>query len=139
MTTDAEIPDDVQALLRDHIESHEELEVLLLLYRSREQWLDLESIQAQSRLPGVSADTTDALVQHGLLAVRDAATKPVYTYCATDPSLQTLVTRLAQAYAATPLAVMKLMTTNAMNRLRASALQTFADAFVLRGKRKRDV
>jgi hypothetical protein len=136
MTAYAEIPDDVQAFLRDYIGSYEELEVLLLLYRSRDQWHNLGAITARLRLPGVSTETTASLVASRLLAVRETAAEAVYAYGPTDPALENAVTRLAQSYAEAPLAVMKVMTDNAMNRLRVSALQTFADAFVLRRRRK---
>ena len=136
MTAYAEIPDAVQAFLRDYIGSYEELEVLLLLYRSRGQWHSLDEITARLRLPGVSTETAGSLVASRLLAVRETATEPVYAYGPTDPALENAVTRLAQSYAEAPLAVMKVMTDDAMNRLRVMALQTFADAFVLRRKRK---
>jgi hypothetical protein len=136
MTAYAEIPDDVQAFLRDYIGSYEELEVLLLLYRARDQWHHLAAVTAQLRLPGVSAETAEALVASRLLAVRGTSGEALYAYVPADPALEIAVTRLAQSYAEAPLAVMKVMTDNAMNRLRVSALQTFADAFVLRRKRK---
>lgn len=138
MMADAEIPDDVQAFLRDYIESYEELEVLLLLHRSGKQWHSLGALTAQLRLPGVSEETAETLASRGLLAVRRTEIEPGYAYDPAEPVLETAVARLARSYAEAPLAVMKLMTANAMNRLRVSALQTFADAFVLHRKRRRD-
>jgi hypothetical protein len=139
MTADAEIPDDVQAFLRDQIESYEELEVLLLLHGSHGQWLDVDAIKAQLPLPGISMETVEILVARQLLVVRATLADPVYAYGPANHAVEATVARLAQSYAVAPLALMKLMTNNAMNRLRVSALETFADAFVLRRKKKRDV
>ena|SRR5688572_1598621 len=138
MTADADIPKDVQAFLRDYIESYEELEVLLLLHRLRGGAYAIAAITAQLPLPGINSETTEALVARGLLSARRTGTEPVYAYAPEDPEVDATVARLAQSYASVRLSVMKLMTANAMDRLRASALHTFADAFVFGRKKKRD-
>jgi len=138
MTADPDIPGDVQVFLRNHIESYEELEMLLLVRRLRGQWHSLPALTAQLPLPGIGDETAEALVARRLLATRRTSPETLYSYAPADPALELVVARLAQTYAMVPLAVMKLMTANALDRLRASALQTFADAFVLGRRRRRD-
>jgi hypothetical protein len=138
MSADVEVPDDVQAFMQDYVDSYEELEVLLLAHRTCDQWRSAAAIAEQLPLPGISAETAEVLVTRGLLSVQTTEIGPIYTFAPADPVLEAAVTRLAQWYTSAPLAVMKLMMTHAMNRLRVRALQRFAEAFVLRRKQKRD-
>jgi hypothetical protein len=71
----------------------------------------------------------------GLVSRRDGAPQAVYCYSPQDPKLHEAVVGLAREYREQPIAIIKLLSTNAIERVRTAALRTFADAFVI-GKDK---
>jgi hypothetical protein len=131
-----ELPEDVRALLHEHIESYEQLEVLLLLRRERyEQWTG-EALAARLRVRAELIDTALAgLEASGLIELAGAAPAR-FAYRPASSGLDAAVGRLEREYAERPILVIQLMSTNAIERLRTAALHTFADAFVLKKKDK---
>jgi len=130
----SDLPDDVRALLHEHIDSYEQLEILLLLRRERhEQWTG-ERLAARLRVraeliePALAGLKTGGLVE----AVGVAPTR--FTYHPATAELDASVGRLEQEYAQRPILVIQLMSANAIDRLRTAALHTFADAFILKKK-----
>jgi DNA-binding IscR family transcriptional regulator len=128
-----EIPEEVQAFLRDHIESYEQLEILLLLWRERVAVWTVEHISARLRIPApLAAAALASLSASRLVESRDDQPEPGLAYAPATATLDEIVNRLAGAYANKPIEIIKLMSANAIQRVRTAALQAFADAFVLR-------
>ena len=129
----AEIPDDVQALLRDHIESYEQLEVLLLLRREVGKTWAAERISERLGIsPALAADALAALGTSRLVVAHEDEPETRYAYAPEKASLVETVNRLASDYASARIEIIKLMSANAINRVRTGALRAFADAFVIR-------
>lgn len=136
---DPEPPEELQRFLREHIETYEQLEIVLLLRNRPGQSLDCDAISAELRLPeAVVEEALDALSQRELVTRTPAAAGPVFSYSPETPNLAELVSALAQLNLERRLDVMRLMTANSIERLRAKAASTFADAFLLRRRRRKD-
>lgn len=120
------VPEDLQDLLREHVESIDQLEVLAQLRREVPRAWSAEDVAARLRLP-VSA--ARAALQHlcsaGLVTVAplDAAE---FSYRPLSGELHERAERLLQLYAAERAAVMRVLSRNAIARLRAGALSAFA-------------
>lgn len=122
--------------MTEFIHSYEQLEILLFLYRRPgEHWSAEDIAQQLKSAPESAAATLEALRARGLLGKQ---TGPVSTF-SYEPATQELaesVTELAEAYAEGPILVIEFMSANAIERVRSSALKTFAEAFRLRGPGK---
>ena len=131
-----DLPEDVRALLHQHIESYEQLETLLLLRRERyEQWTG-EGLAARLRVRAELIETAVAGLEASGLVERAGAAPTRFAYRAADTGLDAAVGRLEREYAERPILIIQLMSANAIERLRTAALHTFADAFVLKKKDK---
>jgi hypothetical protein len=130
----ASLPEDVRALLHQHIDSYEQLETLLLLRRERyEQWTSA-GLAARLRVPGDLIETAlKGLGASGLVAAAGGVPAR-FAYRAASPALDAAVGHLEREYAERPILIIQLMSANAIERLRTAALHTFADAFVLNKK-----
>lgn len=136
---DAEPTEELQRFLREHIETYEQLEIVLLLRHRSGQSLDCDAISVELRLPeAVAEEALDALSQRELVTRTPAAAGPLFSYRPETPHLAELVSALAQLNHDRRLDVMRLMTANSIERLRAKAASTFADAFLLRRGRRKD-
>ena len=58
------------------------------------------------------------------------------TYRVQSEEAEATIERLARAYKDQPMPVIKLMSANAIERVRTAALRTFADAFLIRKDKK---
>jgi len=129
-----DLPEDVCALLHEHIETYEQLEVLLLLRRERyEKWTVpglAARLQVRAELIGSALEGLEAA---GLVAVTGAAH---FAYRPATSILDAATGRLDQEYTERPIPIIQLMSTNAIERVRNAALHTFADSFVLKKKDK---
>jgi hypothetical protein len=129
------LPKNVHAFLRNCVESYEQLELLLFLRENAAVEWPMSEITERKRFP---ADETEEAVR-GLLAAGCIAerTEPrrAIRYAPRDEGQAEAIDQLAAAYAARPLAIIKLMNANAIERVRSAAMDTFADAFVL-GRKK---
>jgi len=134
LTDAGELPEDVRALLHEHIESYEHLETLLLLRRERyEQWTS-ETLAARLRVrPELIESALASLKASGLVETLGVAPTR-FAYRPASSGLDGAVGRLAREYAERPILIIQLMSANAIERLRTAALHTFADAFVLHKK-----
>jgi hypothetical protein len=128
------LPQDVQDLLRSRVESYEHLAILLLVYRERTRdWSDADLTETL-RIPAQLAESAvSGLLAAGLLRADSEADPPRYTYAACGAT-DGAIGRLALEYTNNPARVVKLLSANAIERVRTSAARTFADAFVLKGK-----
>jgi hypothetical protein len=134
-----ELPEEVQRFLREHIESFEQLEIVLLLRSRPDQALSSTAISAELRLPETIVDETlHTLSGRELVARAPGVDGPLFTYSPETPTLAELVSAVAQLNQDRRLDVMRVMTANSIDRLRAKAVSTFADAFLLRRGKGKD-
>jgi hypothetical protein len=121
----------LQAFLHDSISSYEELEALLLLAReSHRSWSDDELAEALKVQVDRIEPALDALTSvEGLLAVDNQAGQRRFQYAPKSELQRQIVEELATAYAEQRLAIVQLMSANALNRVRNAALRGLANAF----------
>jgi hypothetical protein len=129
-----ELPEDVRALLHEHIESYEQLETLLLLRRERHEQWSAEGVAARLHVRAELVATALAGLAAGGLAAATGTAPARFAYRPASSGLDAAVDRLERAYAERPILIIQLMSANAIERLRTAALHTFADAFVLKKK-----
>ena len=131
MTT-AEIPEPVRRLLEEHVETYEQLEALLFLAR-RDKSFGVDTIAEQLR---VSTETAAEALEHlrvrGLVAETAGGRDRVYRIVAPAASGGSAVQMLASLYEERRMDVVKLMTDNAIARMRTAAIRRFADAFIVK-------
>jgi hypothetical protein len=126
---------DLQRFLFEHVASYEELDVLLLLVRGWER-----SWSPQSVAKALSSTTDDCrlaladLATSGLLAVDEASGS--YRYAPATDEVARDVETLERTYREQRAAVAMMMSTNAVERVRTSALSTFGEAFRVREPKK---
>lgn len=133
-----DLPEGVQKLLRDHIESYEQLELLLFLRTERDHPWTVEALTVPFRIPASLASLAlDELQRAGFLEARALGARTQYVYVAQSDHVEATLQSLAQAYREHPIPILKQMSANAIERVRTAALRTFADAFLL-SKDKKD-
>jgi hypothetical protein len=136
-----EISGDVRSFLLNAIGSYEELELLLLLHAHADEQWSPEAAAARLGLPVAAASgALEQLRRHGLLEV--PATPPAnatlaFKYSSGNASAR-LVDAVAAIYATNRLGLMRVMSQNAIERVRTRALNFFSDAFIVGRKRDRD-
>ena len=136
---ESSLPKDVQAFLRDHMESYEQLEILLLLRTRRGDFWAPGAVSGELHLPELVAEQALlALRQHGLLSVEVLPNSQRFRFRPESAELEALVEKLAEAYADHRIEVVRLMTASSIERLRARAARTFANAFLLGKKGGKD-
>jgi hypothetical protein len=129
------VPDPVaeaQELLVDTIETLEKLEVIRLLARSSP--LPLDKLVADLALP---LDVAREALRE-LTAKRIVREEPGGWIIDPKGPRHAAVLALVQVYDQDRIGVLNRMTKIALERIRVSAARTFADAFVLRPKKKED-
>jgi hypothetical protein len=125
MTASAADTQAVKRLLKDVIDSFEKLEIVVHVYRAGFQLAPVRDIAKAISLPVDEVDKCVHALQHqGVL----------------DPAgpWRTHVEALVNMYDDDRIEVMNLMTSAALERVRKQAARVFADAFVLRPKKKGD-
>ncbi len=128
-----DLPEDVRAMLHEHVESYEQLEVLLLLRRERYEEWTVTGLAARLHVREELVDSAlEGLRRAGLVAITGAAPAPRFVYRPASSGLDAAASRLDREYAERPIKIIQLMSANAIERLRTAALHTFADAFVLK-------
>lgn len=126
---------DVRDLLRDHVWSYEQLEILLALHAQPDHIWDVQAIAAQLN---ISLDAASEALEHlcrSNLASGHGQPR-VFTYDPSSAARRATVDRLARTHDEQRVEIIKLMSANAMDRLRTAAMRAFAEAFVLRRKQK---
>jgi predicted ArsR family transcriptional regulator len=127
--TPPSIAPNVSRLLAEHIDSVEQLEILLLVHGAPERaWSAAEVAEALYTHPDSAGRRLDALGASGLL-VRDAADGRCWRYRPRTEKLHAAVGDLAATYAERRVAVITLIASRPMDNVRA-----FSDAFRLRKK-----
>lgn len=131
------IPGDVRTLLRQHIESYEQLQILLLMARAPDRAWSSSVLCSSLNVPSQLIDLAlESLAKRQLLELRSGSAHE-FVIAAADPAQIAAIQGLAQVYEQMPVEVIKLMSANAIERLRSGALRAFAEAFVI-GKGGKD-
>jgi hypothetical protein len=122
-----DLPEDVRNLITDHIESVEQLEILLLLHQHRSRVWTADSVARELRIAPISAgERMDELARASILS-RTQGSPVEYRYAPGSPSLDAAVTGLARAYSERRVTVINFIFSKPVDKIR-----TFADAFRLR-------
>lgn len=121
------IPPEVDEFLAGHIDSVEQLEVLLLLRQSAEQRWTAETVAAALYgQPTSIARRLASLAEHSLLAV-EPGPPLTYRYAPTPASRDDMVRCVAEVYRERRVAVITAIASRPMDNVRA-----FSDAFRVR-------
>jgi hypothetical protein len=124
-----ELSSEVSRFIAEHIDAAEQLEILLLLHREpTRQWTALSVSQAIYTVPASATMRLESLVARGFASSTGGA-DPTYVYNPQNDALRTQVDVLAEAYRKNRVAVIKLIFAQPPD-----PVQSFADAFKLRGK-----
>ncbi|MEP7247010.1 MAG: hypothetical protein ABI885_25460 [Gammaproteobacteria bacterium] len=136
MTADS-LPAAVHTLLREHVMSFEQLEIILLLHRQPRQGWSATEISEDRRIPlELVADALTGLETSKLIRRIGNAGERVQLSPA-EPATADAVRALALAYQDQHASVMSSMSMNAIERIRSRTLRAFSDSFVF-GKRNGD-
>lgn len=124
----SDLPDDVKRLLREHIFSVEQLEILLLLRSNPQRAFDASAVHEQLRTSETSAAARLLdLAERGFLVQVSKAPETSFRYAPSTSSLAATTDRLAQAYAERRYRVIELVFSKPIENLRV-----FAGAFRFR-------
>jgi hypothetical protein len=125
--TEGLISEEVRAFIAEHIQSVEQLEVLLLLHADPTKEWSAEAVSQEIRSDPVSvAHRLTDLYSRGLLTVKEGF-RLLYRYSPHTKQMERTVTALAQAYTLHRIKVIDLIYSGPRNKL-----LLFADAFKLK-------
>lgn len=128
MSGDQVIPEDLRKFIDMHIDSVEQLEVLLLLRRSAGRSWTVEAVSEDLRSSDMSARIRlQDLTSRGMLERELAEGKTLFRYAPRDGRLAALIDRLADLYASRPARLIELIFSKPTDQLKA-----LADSFRLR-------
>lgn len=122
------VSDRVRAFLRDKIHNYEQLDVLLFLHARHQQSCSAPEVAAALHIADeLVATALSELVNRGLVEIPESAAAR-YRLGFGD-ELRRLVDLVAQAHSEHYVLVVRLMSANAIERMRGAAGRAFADAF----------
>jgi hypothetical protein len=134
---DFEVPADLQRFLQEYLESLEQLEILVLLHRRPDYaWSALEVADELRVRDSLAEEELRRLSDRGLLTLAGSISNPSFRYGPISETLAQMTRQLVETYGEQRVAIMMLMTANAIQRLRAGALGMFSNAFVFRKREK---
>lgn len=123
----ANIPPEIDQFLAAHIDTVEQLEVLLLLHQAADRvWTADEVAKVLYSQSASVARRLESLTRHQLLEEKPGS-PPTYHYAPTPASQDALVQRLATVYRERRVAVITAIASRPMDHVRA-----FSDAFLFR-------
>ena len=130
---DHELPEDVLALLRTHLETYEQIEVLQLLHSEPRGAWSPGRISERLHIDVPLVETAVNALQSGEL-IQCSATEAgrASAYSPGNPTLKAAAERLLQEYRERPARIMQLISSYAIERVRTAAARAFADAFILK-------
>lgn len=129
------IPENVRRLLNERVHGYAAIEALLLLSSDPERVWTAPEIAAELKIANADADEALRALVLGELASETDEGEDSFIFRASVPGLADAVNDLGLAYSQNRVQIMRLMSTNAIERVRTSAARAFADAFVF-GKKK---
>jgi hypothetical protein len=96
-----------------------------------DEWWSLDTLAAGARIPEpVAADALQDLVRSNLVEVDPASRPSRFRYRPADAASRSAVDALASIYQGNPIQILRVMSAHAIERVRNSAIRTFANAFV---------
>lgn len=129
----ASVPPELIAFVHDYFATYEQLQVLELLRHERSSPWTENQISDRLRLQStLTRAALDCLCVSRLVAVRAENGMETFAYAPASVDLEHLVNQLLTTYKLQPIEIIRLMSANAIERVRTAALRAFADAFVLR-------
>jgi hypothetical protein len=129
--TQGEISEALRGFLMVYVHSFEDLETLLLARRTRNTPVSPEQVANTLNLdPTLASEALTQLAAVGLLRI-ESHTPLTYQY-GPPPDLAEFVDELAKAYEEQRLSVITAVGSNAIVRVKTSAIKTFAEAFMVR-------
>lgn len=132
------LPAIVLALLRERIETFEQLQILLLLLREPDRDWGIQRVASDLRIDAaLVTESFEHLRRVGLLEARGSGEALTVHLGPSDPALRPACEALARAFVESPAEVMRTLNANAVERVRTSAMRAFASAFILDGKGKK--
>lgn len=127
MPDSAGLSDSVVAFVREHVETLEQLELLVLLVKSPERWWDAAAIAEVLGVPAtVTRAALERLASRNLLAIR-ITTDVHYQFQPGTATLRAASELFAEACRTNRMALFRLMTDT-----QRRAMRDFSDAFRLR-------
>jgi hypothetical protein len=124
----SDVPSDVRRLLHDCVETYDQLEILNLLAQAQDGgWTAARAADALGVAEPAAAEALAALAGAGVLV--ETAGPPLRYTAAAEHAL--VIARLAEAWSSARLEIMNIITANALERLRTSAMRAFASSFLL--------
>ena len=120
----SELPEGVRRLIADHIESVEQLEILLLLCRDPERAWSAEAVARELRISALSAGERLEDLARDALVVRERDGDLDYRYGPRDADQDEAVRGLVSAYAERRVTVINLIFSKPTDKI-----STFANAF----------
>ncbi|HEU4624276.1 MAG TPA: hypothetical protein VFS52_05910 [Steroidobacteraceae bacterium] len=132
--TNEQLPESVLALLRDHVTSFEQLEVLLLLQAHPHDHWTAATAGERTRMPVDLVESALAGLAGGGLVEQVRENPPAYCFAPRDNRSRQAAADLAVAYRDRHALVMSTLSMNAIERIRSGTLRAFSDAFLLRRK-----
>lgn len=130
--------DSLRLFLLEQVSSYEELEALLFLAQHEGRELTDAELAAALRAPvdAIEEALRGLAGRRELVEVTQRAGIALYRYGPRDEAGRARVEELRQAYAERRLSVVRMMSSNAVERVRGAAMQRLADAFrIERGKK----
>jgi hypothetical protein len=126
---------DVQAFLREHITSYEQLEISLLLQRDPSTaWTPAAVAAALSMSQPAALAALEHLERLEVLRSRAEQDERVFSPCVEPTRHSAELERLSRAYEQDRTRLMRIMNRNAIERVRARAMQAFTQTGKRRGE-----
>ncbi len=122
-----ELPEAVRRFIADHIDSVEQLEILLLLFHHPERSWTAEAVARELRISALSAGDRLKDMARSTLLARVQGSEGEYRYAPENQQQGVVVAGLAAAYSERRVTVINLIFSKPIDKIR-----TFADAFRLR-------
>lgn len=133
MDPQSTLPADVCELLKDRLDGFEQLRTLLHLRQGRDRLWSVDEIVAAIRLDVVAVN--DALAHLAEAGFVQTEAKR-FRYAPSNVELEATLERLQRAYDEDLAELLRVMSANALERLRTTGMRMFAEAFVLGRGRK---
>lgn len=135
--SESDVSESLREFLSSFVHTFEELDVLLVLRRSAPRAVAPEDFEHYLGLPpDVALSALEALAGRGLLR-REPGARRAFVF-APDPGLAPRVAELARAQEEQHFALVEVMSANAIERLKSSAVKTFSEAFLLGRRARKD-
>jgi hypothetical protein len=135
--SETDIPAAAVFLLRESVHTFEELETLAFLYGGRGTAWPESALAEALKIPVDAAREALLALESRGLAASEHAERQRYRYSAATIESEAAVGALVRAYHENRLGIVKLMSENAIHRMRTGAIRAFSDAFLI-GRKKRD-